>query len=389
MAANREYSSFLEAIQSEEEQDVLKAMVRVMFKEVMQEELSRHLGAEQYERTPGRKGHRNGYKTRSLNTRLGKLEFEVPQVRGGEPYHPSMFGRWERSERALLVACAEMYFMGVSTRKVSRVLDKMGGFSLSAATVSRVAMELDEKLTEFRTRRLDAMRWPYLIVDARYEKVRHNGRVVSRAVLIAAGVNENGRREILSWSVRDGESEQTWAEVFGDLKRRGVSGVKLVVSDGHEGICAALKRAFPEAAWQRCRTHFTRNALCKVSYKRRDALAKDLRAIFRHTERALCMQAAQDLIRQWEHEAPRLARQIEDQFEQCLAVLELAPNHRRRINSTNMIERLMREVKRRSRVVSIFPNDASCDRLVGAMLIEYHEAWQCERARYICIEEEF
>lgn len=388
MAARRKYSSFLEAIQSDEEQDMLKSMVRVMIQEVMQEELRQHLGAEEYERTALRTGYRNGYKSRTLNTRLGKLEMEVPQVRGTEPYHPSMFARWQRSERALLVACAEMYFMGVSTRKVGRVLEKMGGFSLSAATVSRVATELDETLQEFRERRLDGTRWPYLIVDARYEKVRHAHRVVSRAVLIVAGVNEEGRREILTWGVHDRESEQTWAEVFGELKRRGLSGVELVVSDGHEGIQAALARAFPQAAWQRCRTHFTRNALCKVSYKRRDTLAKDLRAVFHFTERELCIQAAREFSHLWEDEAPRVCRQIEEQFEQCLAVMEFPNNHRRRLNSTNMLERLMREVKRRSRVVSIFPNDASCDRLVGSMLLEYHEAWQCERTRYIRIEED-
>jgi len=387
MAAEKDYSSILDAIQSRSEQDWLKAMIEVVIKEVMEEELARHLGADQYERTSKRKGYRNGYKTRTLNTRAGKLELDVPQVRGAEPYHPSMFGRWQRSERALLVACAEMYYAGVSTRKVSRVLEKMGGFSLSAATVSRVAMELDERLSEFRERRLDEKSWPYLVVDARYEKVRHAGRIVSRAALIAVGVNDEGRREILAWSVRDGESEQTWAELFGDLKRRGVAGVELVVSDGHEGIRAALGRVYPKAAWQRCRTHFTRNALNKVSYKRRNALAKDLRAIFRSPERALCVQAAKELVDQWESEAPRVARQIEEQFEQCLAVLELEPHHRRRLNSTNMIERLMREVKRRTRVVGIFPNDASCDRLIGAMLIEQHETWQCELRRYIRIEE--
>lgn len=168
MATEKDYSSILDAIQSRSEQDWLKAMIEVVIREVMEEELARHLGADQYERTSKRKGHRNGYKPRTLNTRAGKLELDVPQVRGAQPYHPSMFGRWQRSERALLVACAEMYYAGVSTRKVSRVLEKMGGFSLSAATVSRVAMELDERLDEFRQRRLDEKRWPYLIVDARY-----------------------------------------------------------------------------------------------------------------------------------------------------------------------------------------------------------------------------
>jgi transposase-like protein len=322
-----------------------------------------------------------------MNTRLGKLEFEVPQVRGTAPYNPIVFERWQRSERALLATCAEMYFMGVSTRKVGNVLEKMGGFSLSAATVSKVTAELDEKLEEFRSRTLDDHTWPYLIVDARYEKVRHAGRIVSRAVLIVAGINDDGRREILAWRIGDSESEQTWTQVFLDLRRRGLDGVDLIISDGHEGIRVALGRVFPDAAWQRCRTHFMRNALNKVCYKERNALAKELRAMFKLSDQKLCLEAAGEVARCWGEKYPKVARQIEDHFEQCLAVMEFPSRQCRRLNSTNMIERLMRELKRRTRVVGIFPNEASCDRLIGALLIESHESWQCERARYISMEE--
>jgi len=387
MAADREYSSFLEEIQSEEDQDILKAMLRVMIREVMQEELSRHLGAEQYERTSGRTGHRNGYKPRTLNTRVGKLKFEVPQVRGTDPYRPMFFERWQRSERALLVTCAEMYFMGVSTRKVGRILEEMGGFSLSAATVSKIAAELDEKIEEFRSRTLGDRTWPFLLVDARYEKVRHAGRIVSRAVLVVAGVNDDGQREILTWRLGDSESEQTWSEVFGELKRRGLSGVELVVSDGHEGIRAALQRAFPQAAWQRCRVHFIRNILSKCSHKDRIALINDIRAAFKLTDRNLALETARELAVRWRGKYAKVAKQLEEHFEECLAVMEFPTRHRRRLHSTNMLERLMREIKRRTRVVGIFPNEASCDRLVGAMLIEYHELWQGQRARFIRMEE--
>lgn len=386
MATKSKYNSFLEAIQSEGEQDVLKSMVRVMMQEVMHEELRQHLDAEEYERTGSRRGYRNGHKPRTLNTRVGKLELEMPQVRDTDPYHPSMFGRWERSERALLATCAEMYFMGVSTRKVANVLEKMGGFSLSASTVSRVAAELDEKLDEFRSRRLDDREWLYLVVDARYEKVRHAGRIVSRGVLIVTGVNDDGRREILTWRVLEKESEQTWLEVFGELKRRGLREVQLVVSDGHEGIQAALKRMFPSAAWQRCRVHFMRNALNKVSYKDQKTLARELKALFKMAERDLCLQAAGEIALRWETRCPKLTKQIEDQIEQCLAIMQFPATHRRRLHSTNMVERLMEEIKRRTNVVGIFPNDASCERLVGAILIEYHEKWQCERSRYVSPE---
>lgn len=189
---------YLDEIQEGMDGDVFKTMLEVMAQRVMEEELARHLGAERHERTEDRRGHRNGYKARSLKTRVGELSLQVPQARGVEPYSPMLFAKWQRTERALLVACAEMYFMGVSTRKVKKVLEKMGGFELSASTVSCVASELDEKLTEFRQRRLDGHTWPYLMVDATYVKVRKNGRVVDQAVLVVAGVNEGGRRQILT-----------------------------------------------------------------------------------------------------------------------------------------------------------------------------------------------
>jgi len=387
MAAEREYSSFLRALQDEAEQDVLKAMIRVVIKELMQEEVCQHLQAEPYERSDSRTGHRNGYKPRTLNTRVGKLRFEVPQVRGTDPYRPMFFERWQRSERALLVTCAEMYYMGVSTRKVGHILEEMGGFSLSAATVSKVAAELDEKIEEFRSRTLGDRTWPFLLVDARYEKVRHAGRIVSRAVLVVAGVNDDGQREILTWRLGDSESEQTWTEVFGELKRRGLSGVELVVSDGHEGIRAALQRAFPQAAWQRCRVHFIRNILSKCSHKDRIALINDIRAAFKLTDRDLALETAREIALRWRGKYAKVAKQLEEHFEECLGVMEFPTRHRRRLHSTNMLERLMREIKRRTRVVGIFPNEASCDRLVGAMLIEYHESWQGQRARFIRMEE--
>lgn len=388
MVARRKCNSILDAIQGDPERDdVLKAMIRVVAQEVMQEEVSRLLGAQEYERTGSRRGYRNGYKPRALNSRVGRLELEVPQVRGvEEPYQPIVFERYQRSERALLVACAEMYFMGVSTRKVGKVLQQLGGFSLSAATVSRIAGEVDEKIEEFRSRLLKDYAWPYLIMDARYEKVRERGRVVSKAALIVAGINDEGRREILSWRVCDRESEETWAELLGDLKRRGLHGVELVISDGHKGIEAAVRRLFPQAAWQFCRVHFIRNALKKVSYKDCKELAEDIRAIFRLGERSLCVEAAKEVARKWEKRAPKVAKQIEEHIEKCLAVLEFPAMHRRRLHSTNMLERLMRELKRRTRVVGIFPNVASCDRLIGSLLLECHENWQCEQTRYLSME---
>ena len=377
---------YVDEIQERMDGDVFRAMLEVMARRVMEEELAQHLGAERHERTPARRGHRNGYKPRSLKTRVGELSLQVPQARGVEPYSPLFFAKWERSERALLVACAEMYFMGVSTRKVKHVLEKMGGFELSAATVSCVAQELDEKLAEFRQRRLDEHTWPYLMVDATYVKVRKRGRVLKQAVLVVSGVNGDGRREILTWRLADVESEDTWTEVLRELKQRGLNGVEWLISDGHEGIKAAMRRQFDGVAWQRCWTHFMRNALAKVGHKHKDALAKELKAARKLEDVTTCLMQAESVATAWEQDYPRLAKQIREQFEETLAVHELPREHRRRVYTTNIMERLMREIKRRTNVVGIFPNEAACDRLVGAQLLERHEAWQCEAARYLVMD---
>jgi putative transposase len=377
---------YLDEMQAQADGDLLREMVRVMVHQVMEEELALHVGAGRHERTMSRTGHRNGYKPRTLNTRVGKLELEVPQARGTTPYSPRLFAKWQRSERALLVACAEMYFMGVSTRKVKRVLEKMGGFELSAATVSCVAQELDEKLTEFRQRRVDAHRWPYLMVDACYVKVRRRGSVVNQAVLMVAGINDDGRREMLTWRTAEVESEDTWTELFTELRSRGVKGVRWVVSDGHEGIRAAVSKQMLGASWQRCWTHFMRNALAKVGHAHKDALARELAAARKFDDRRVCMAEAERIAERWEGRYPRLATQILQQFEQTLSVHDLPSAHRRRVYTTNTMERVMKEIKRRTRVVGIFPNEASADRLIGAQLLERHERWACERARYLNME---
>jgi transposase-like protein len=377
---------YLDEIQEHMDGDLFRTMLEVMARRVMEEELAVHLGAERHERTASRRGQRNGYKPRGLNTRVGQLALEVPQVRGMEPYSPMLFAKWERSERALLAACAEMYFMGVSTRKVKAVLQKMGGFELSASTVSCVASELDEKLTEFRQRRLDECEWPYLMVDATYVKVRKNGRSTNQAVLVVAGINEHGRREILTWRLADVESEATWTEVFREVKQRGVQGVQWLVSDGHKGIQAATRTQFTGASWQRCWTHFMRNVLGKAGHKHKAALAKELRAARSFEDVRICLAEAERVAERWGADYPRVAEQIREQFEETLAVHALPKEHRRRVYTTNIMERLMKEIKRRTHVVGIFPNEASCDRLVGAHLIERHETWQCERMRYLVMD---
>lgn len=370
-----------------EQQNALGVLLETVVNGAMEAEVSEHLQAQPHERRSDRRGHRNGYKPRTLKTRAGNLALQVPQVRGCEPYHPSMFARWQRSERALLVACAEMYYQGTSTRKVAAVLEQMCGFELSASTVSRVAGEIDEKLAQFRARRLDETTYPYLQIDARYEKVRVEDRVISQAVLVIVGFTAQGHREVLSWCVGDSESEQTWGELFRSLKDRGLRGVELVISDAHGGIRAAMARHFQGVSWQRCRVHFKREMWRKVGYKQMKPMLAELASVFKGEDRAECLRRGEEMACQWEGRYPEVARMLRDGLGDCLTALSFPEHHRRRLTSTNLLENIMRQLKRRTAVVGVFPNRASCDRLVGAQLLELHEQWQTEEKAYFNMEQ--
>jgi transposase-like protein len=365
-------------------------LLEFLANEAMRAEVQAHVGAAPHERSESRAGRRNGTKPRTLKTRVGELELDVPQVRGCEPYRPSLFNKWQRSERALLVACGEMYFQGVSTRNVREVLEAMCQGEVSAMTVSRVAAELDEKLCAFRSRRLDHTGWPYLMLDARYEKVRVEGKVVSQAVLVVVGFDAGGRREVLDWRVCDSEGEQNWGECFRCLKDRGLSGVSLVVSDAHRGIRAAVARHFQGAAWQRCRVHFKRELGNKVGYKLRKELMKDLAAVFAPWERQECLRRGEEVAAKWEGQmrCPKVAAALREGLEDCLAVLGFPGHHRRRLAGTNLLECIMKRLKKRTRVVGIFPNRPSCERLVGSQLLELHEQWQAAEKTYFNMEAE-
>lgn len=358
--------------------DRLREVVEAFCQAAMSEEVSAHLNAQAHERSSDRTGHRNGHKPRTLKTRVGELRLSVPQVRDCErgPYQPSLFAKWERSERALLVACGEMYFKGVSTRKVQDVLQEMcAGVELSAMTVSRVAAEIDEKLKSFRERRLDEHTYPYLKVDARYEKVRVGDRVISQAVLVVMGFTEEGKREILDWRLADSESEASWSTMFRELKDRGLSGVELLVSDAHSGITAAARRHLQGVGWQRCQVHFKRELLKKVSYRRSKELMADLRSVFKGEDAKECLQRGEEMAARWENVAPAVAKMLREGLEDCLTVMSFPESHRLKLTSTNMLESLMKRLKQRTAVVRVFPNGASCDRLIGAQLMEVHEEW--------------
>lgn len=358
----------------------MKLVLSHLAQAAMEQGVSQQLHAQRHERQPARRGYRNGYKGRELLTRIGRLELRVPQVRGCEPYRPGFFERYQRSERALLAACGEMYVQGVSTRRVQEVLEVMCGGEISAMTISRISAELDQKLKAFRGRWLGEQAWPYLMIDARYEKVRVQGQVVSQAVLVVAGINEDGRKQVLDWRIGDSESEATWGELFQSLKQRGLRGLRLLVSDAHSGIRAAAQRHFQGVAWQRCQVHFARELCSKVSYRQRAQLMRELRCVLGSASEQEALRLSREMACRWRGQRG-VARMLEEGLGDCLAVQAIPKPIRYRLATTNLLENLMKMLKHRTVVVGVFPNRESCDRLVGAVLLEVHERWLTQNAR--------
>lgn len=349
--------------------------LQALLNEAMKIERSQALAAQPYERTPERLGHSNGYKPKGLNTRLGKLQVQVPQVRGDVEFYPTALEKGVRSERALTVAVAEMYLQGVSTRKVTRVLEELCGTQITAAQVSRAAATLDQELEAWRNRPLEET--PYLILDARYEKVRQDGAVRSCAVLVAVGVRSDGKRTVLGTSVSLSEAEVHWREFLLSLKERGLHGVCFVTSDDHEGLTNALQAVFTGAQWQRCQTHLQRNAGTHVpKVNMRAAVAADIREIFNAQDRKEADRRLELTVKKYEPHASRLALWMEENLPDGLAVFSLPADHRKRLRTSNMIERLNKEIKRRTRVATLFPNEQSLLRLVSAVLAETSDDWE-------------
>jgi putative transposase len=365
----------------------LREIVERVVQQILEAEMSEHIGAAPYERTEKRTGQRNGYKPRTLRSRVGTLNLLVPQDREGT-FSTRLFSRYQRNEKALVLALMQMYVEGVSTRKVKDITEELCGTSFSKSLVSSLATRLDAELGAWRNRPLEAEGYPYLFVDARYEKVRVGHRIVSQGVLVVSGVRQtDGMREILAVEVADTESEATYQELFRSLKRRGLEGVELVVSDDHEGLKAAVSRHFQGAAHQRCQVHYSRNLLGTVGHAKRKELGADLRAIFAAPAREQALRIASSAAEKWRakgHE--KVAGHMEEHIEECLTCLAFPESHRRRIRTTNGLERLNQEIKRRSRVVRIFPNRESCLRLVSALAMEQSEEWITGR-RYLDMEE--
>jgi len=360
-----------------EDEDRLRHLVRHVLQGVLEEELTAFLGAERHQRTDQRRGYRNGSKPRRLKTRVGTIDLMVPKDREGR-FQPSLFERYQRNEKALVMALVEMYVQGVSTRKVKAITEQLCGLTISKSQVSVLAKGLDEEIAAWRTRALEQA-YPYLVIDARYEKVRRGPRVVSEGVLVVVGISETGFREILGVWQAPTETEATWSEVFEDLKRRGLRGVQYVVSDAHQGLRSAINRHFQGALWQRCQVHFIRNVLARVRKGDRAGVLTLLRSITEAPTRLAAEAALTAAVETLQGSYPEVAALIEDAAEEILAVYALPEAHRKRMRSTNMLERYNQELKRRTRVVRIFPNGASCLRLICAMAIETNEEWLARR----------
>ncbi len=357
--------------------EALPELIRVLINEAMRLEREQHLGARYYERSPERQGHANGYKPKTVKTRVGEIQFQVPQVRQGH-FYPDALEKGLRSERALTLALAEMYVQGVSTRRVAAITERLCGTAVSSMQVSRAAEKLDEVLEAWRNRPLGEI--VYLYLDARYEKVRMDGQIRDAAILIASGVGRDGKRRILGVSVALSEAEQHWRLFLEDLTNRGLTGVQLITSDDHHGLRKARQALFTGIPWQRCQFHLQQNASQYVPRKRiRAEVAADIRAIFNAPDRAQAEGYLKQIVVKYADIASELADWMEEAIPEGLTVFDFPESHRRRIRTSNMLERVSQEVKRRTRVVRLFPNQSSCLRLVSAVLMEISENWETGR----------
>jgi putative transposase len=351
--------------------DGLKELVRAVMQEMLEAEMTDALGAAKGERSDGRLGYRSGYYGRTLITRVGKLELRVPQDRDGR-FSTELFERYQRSERALVATLAEMYVQGVSTRKVKAITEELCGHSFSASSISAINKRLDEGLAAFAKRPL-AEPFPYLILDARYERVREAGIVANQAVLIAIGIDWDGRRQILAVEMANRESRSSWKDFLVQMTARGLHGVEFIVTDDHAGLRAAIREVVPQAAYQRCYVHFLRNALDHLPKKHADDCLQELRWLY---DRRDLNEAKSDLaawLSKWSGRYERLTNWVEETIDETFTYYRLPRQHHKHLKSTNMLERLNEEIKRRTYVVRIFPNADSCLRLVRALAIETHE----------------
>ena len=367
---------------SEAGADPFQNLLRYLVQQLLEEELTAFLHAEPYDRTDQRKGYRNGYKPRTFKTRVGTLELLVPKDREGR-FQTELFAKYQRNEKALVLALTEMYLQGVSTRKVKKITEQLCGLEISRSQVSRLSQGLDEEIRKWRTRPLGD-RYPYLVIDARVERIRRDGAIIPQSALLVVGINEDGYREVLGVWCADSESEDSWSMVFNELKERGLSGVSFVVSDNHSGLTSAIARRFQGVIRQRCQAHFIRNVLSKAPKKDRGWILEYLREITASATYESARKRLDKAIETFSETHPNVAKILEEGGEDILAVYALPEHHRKKMRTTNMVERFNQELKRRTRVIRVFPNENACVRLISALSMEANEEWM-ER-RYLRME---
>ena len=353
-------------------------LLETVLNQVLRAQATDQLEAEAYERTEERKGYRNGSYERDLITRAGSITLRVPRFRDGS-FSTELFARYQRSEQALVIALMEMVVNGVSTRKVTRITEELCGTSFSKSTVSELCKQLDPEVQEWNNRSLHGQCYPFVAIDALYIKVREDGRVRSRGVLVGYGVGEDGKREILGLQIADTESERSWSEYFLWLKERGLHGVELVTSDHHSGLVSAVEHHFQGIPWQRCQFHFTKNILDAAPKSQQAEVGRHVRSIFDAPDMEHARESLKQTLEAFQVKAPKAMEILENGFEDALAVLAFPESYRVRLRTTNGVERLNREIRRRESVISIFPNQDSVIRLLGTLLLEENEKWMQRR----------
>ena len=355
--------------------DAIRGLLESVLNQVLETQMTEHLGAKPHEQTDERTGYRNGTRVRELYTRVGPLNLQVPQTRDGS-FKTEIFKRYQRSEQAFVLGIMEMYLEGVSCRKVTKITEQLCGCSFSKSTVSQLCVELDARLDAWRNRPLHEKKYPFLIVDALVVKVRRDEAIRPTGVLVIYGINEEGIREPLDLLVANSESEASWSEIFKRLKQRGLNGLEFLVSDDHAGLVKAVNQEFQGVIWQRCQTHFMRNILGHSPRHLKRDIANDVKLIFTAENKAVAMLLARDTIARYQEKASKAMDCLENGLEDGIAVLLLPQRYRQRLRTSNLAERMNEEIRRRERVIRIFPNDDAAMRLIGALLAEKYEEWQ-------------
>ena len=379
-------SEVLEQLQSDESGDLVRQMVTFLYQALIDAEATEVIQAERHERSLTRTTQRNGSRPRLLTTKAGDVGLKIPKLRKGS-FFPSVFERRRRIDQALYAVVMEAYVHGVSTRKVDDLVSALGvDAGISKSEVSRICAALDEEMNAFRSRPLSHQAFPYLLCDATYVKARVGGRVVSRAVVVATGVAEDASREVLGISIGDSEDAAFWTEFLQSLRERGLQGVQLVISDSHLGLKAAITKVFPGASWQRCRVHFMRNVLVKVTRNHQQMAAAMIRTIFAQPDAAHVERQLKEVAATMKRQFPVVNEMLLDAAEDVTAFRHFPTNHWQKIWSTNSLERLNAEIKRRTNVVGIFPNDAAALRLITAVCVEQHDEWSVSERRYLSQE---